>query len=388
MISDGQGSQANSTSDAAQAAGSTTGKPDAAARASSSVVSVGRSAAAQGTSQAARQLALSKAAAEASPRRISIAPVPPRGQVALLLSRGGSARLMEYLRMRCSETRKSMWIELVAMLRESMDRWVPAKDVAAPSAMRFLHSNVSMHSMDSSSAACAVVLRLAQNADHPSDHACRAMPRMASCDPVVAALMAQLHLYNTLLYMMGDGQPLQLSALALAELIQELVDDTQPDREAVFQRQRAAAQAAQQKQAAEAERAAEQRRGSPAQLRPRIVEQQHTQAPEATQAAQQPASPPASPQRAAKRTLKAYRQQRDDLQPPPQGLADKPMLLEPVLRALAPCLAACLKRPGLLDALDRYGSTALSHSSAPHLYILHVPRIEGSSWGPFTATAA
>lgn len=112
---------------AAQHPGSTFAKPDVAAVAGNSVVvSVGRSAAAQGTSQAGRQLALTKAAAEASPRRISIAPIPPRGQVSLLLSRGGPARLLGYLRMRCSETRKSMWVELVAMLRESMDRWVPA----------------------------------------------------------------------------------------------------------------------------------------------------------------------------------------------------------------------------------------------------------------------
>jgi hypothetical protein len=137
---DGRGSQANTGKDAAQAAGSTAGKPDAAQRprspaakpdaaaaaSNSVVVSGSRSAAAQGTSQKERRLALSKAAAKASPKTLCIAPAPPRGQVSMMLSSGGPARLLRWLRSRCSETGNTIWMELVAMIHEPVDRCVPA----------------------------------------------------------------------------------------------------------------------------------------------------------------------------------------------------------------------------------------------------------------------
>jgi hypothetical protein len=194
------------------------------------------------------------------------------------------------------------------------------------------------------------------------------MPRVISHEQYVATMLALLQLVlNSLLFMMGDSQPTQLSAVALAALGQELWDYTERDMGALYQRQQAAAQAAEQRQGAEAQGAAEQRRDGTSQQGPSPGGQRSHGAPEAAPSAQQPASP----QRPAKRTLKAYRQQRDELQPPTQGLADKPMLLDTVLREVAPRVAACMTRPGLLDALDRCGHTA----PCLHLWrMVHAPQ--------------
>jgi hypothetical protein len=184
---------------------------------------------------------------------------------------------------------------------------------------------------------------------------------------------------NTLLSMLEDSQSLQLSALALAALAQLLVGLTEDDIDVMRMRWAAASQTAAWQQAAEQQPPAGQQQAAEHQQVPTPCgpDQQQTGADEEQQHCQSPNRPPkqqqaASPRRAAKRTLKAYRRQLDEEQAQPQEIVDEPLKVDRLLRALAPYVAACIKRPGLFAALDRHVNkpmTVLEHVSA-HLFAI------------------
>lgn len=137
--------RATGTSDATQAAQSTSAEADSAQHpdetttrsdavvvARRSVAKAGRSAAAQGKSQTLRQLAAAAAVLAKDKLQLRIDPVPPQDQVGVMLSGGGPARLLRFLRVRCKVSGDTIWTELIEMIQEPMTECAP-ESPAVPS---------------------------------------------------------------------------------------------------------------------------------------------------------------------------------------------------------------------------------------------------------------